>query len=360
MTFIYEKLLKPVFFLQEPEAIHDRMVRLGRILGAIPPARWTISLLYGYKNEKLRQTIAGIPFDNPVGLAAGFDKDCKLMKIMPSVGFGYAEVGSVTAEPYAGNPPPRAYRLVKDESLVVNYGLKNQGALTAKQRLAKRFRFPIGVSVAKTNKRFKNDEAKLKDWIKVITLMKDSGDYLTINLSCPNTWDTTNYCNPLRLKQLLVRIKKAKIVFRTPVFLKLNAELTPKQADAIIKLCKPEQWITGFVISNLVKDRAKLKLKSVEHGTYKGGLSGSVVKKKALALVRHFKKKGGKRFVLIACGGVFTAKDAYEYITAGASLVQLVTGMIYKGPGVIKEINKGLVALLEKDKFKNISQAGRG
>jgi dihydroorotate dehydrogenase len=360
MTFLYEKLLKPILFSQDPEKVHDAFTFWGHLFGTIPPARWKLALFYRYRHPALRQTVAGIRFENPVGLAAGFDKDCRLMDVLPSVGFGYEEVGSITAEPYAGNPKPRLVRLPADKSIIVYYGLKNKGAKAVRPLLLnKRFRFPVGVSVAKTNREFTGDKEKLDDWIKGISLMKDAGDYLTINVSCPNTYDPNNYCDPKLLEKLLFRIDNEKLAFGKPIFLKITADLSENQADEIIRIAAPRKWITGFVVSNLVKDRATVKLKSPRelHEHHKGGLSGKVQQPKALALVRHFRKRAGDRFVLIGCGGIFTAEDAYAYIKAGANLVQLITGMIYKGPGVIKEINKGLVRLLEKDGYTNISQA---
>lgn len=360
MTLLYERLLKPLLFTQDPERVHDAFTFCGQVAGALPPCRGGLSLLYTYRHPALRQTVAGIRFENPVGLAAGFDKECRLMKVLPSVGFGFAEVGSITAEPYGGNPGPRLVRLPADRSLIVYYGLKNKGAEALRERLVgKRFRFPIGVSVAKTNKRFKTEKEKLDDWLKGITLLKDVGDYLTINVSCPNTYDPNNYCDPRLLEKLLFRIENEKISFGKPVFLKVTADVTEKQAEEIIRIATPRKWITGFVLSNLVKDRSTVKLQSPRelHEQRKGGLSGKVQQPKALTLVRHFRKRTGDRFVLIGCGGIFTAEDAYAYIKAGASLVQLITGMIYRGPGTIKEINKGLVKLLKKDGYGNISDA---
>ncbi len=360
MTLLYEMLLKPLLYRCDPEQVHDSFVRLGALLGAVPPGRWLLAALYQYRHPALVQVVAGIRFENPIGLAAGFDKECRLMDVLPAVGFGFEEVGSITAEQYRGNPKPRLIRLPEDESLIVYYGLKNEGAETLRKRLiGKRFRFPIGVSVAKTNKEFKDEKEKLNDWIKAITLLKDAGDYLTINISCPNTYDTANYCDPKLLEKLLFRIENEKLRFTKPIFLKVTADLSERQADELIRITTRRRWITGFVVSNLVKDRSSLGLKSPKerYEPFKGGLSGKVQAGKALRLVRRFREKGGSRFVLIGCGGIFTAEDAYAYITAGASLVQLITGMIYRGPGTIKGINKGLVRLLKEDGFKNIAQA---
>ena len=360
MTFLYERVLKPIFFRFDPELMHDLAVGAGELLGKIPPARWLLNACYRYEHPSLRQEIAGIVFVNPVGLAAGFDKDCRLMGVLPSVGFGFEEVGSITAEPYEGNPKPRAIRLPADNSLIVYYGLKNLGAARLREKLiGKRFKFPIGVSIAKTNKLFKSEKEKVNDWLRGIDMLKDAGDYLTINLSCPNTFDTSNFCEPKMLLKLLKRIDKERFVFGKPVFLKIGADVSQKQLESILKLARPRPWITGFVVSNLVKDRRKLALRShrKQWEPFKGGFSGKVVLPHALALVRHIRAASGERFVIIGCGGIFAAEDAYAYIRAGANLVQLITGMIYRGPGTIKEINRGLVRLLEKDGYANIVDA---
>ncbi len=366
MTFLYETLLKPLFFRRDPEWVHEHVVKLGATLGRSAVARWLLSLLYEYEHPALVQEVAGLTFRNPVGLAAGFDKECQLMHVLPSIGFGFEEVGSITAEPYGGNPQPRLVRLPDDRSIIVYYGLKSSGARVLKRRLLderrrRAFRIPIGVSVAKTNKHFRNDREKLDDWIRGIKALKDVGDYLTINVSCPNTYDPTNYCDPRLLEKLLFRIENEKLRFTKPLFLKLTADLTPRRLDEIIKVCRPRPWITGFILTNLVKERSKLQLKSpAEKLQHPGGLSGKPVKQRALALVRHAQRRAGDRFVLIGCGGIFTAEDAYEYLRAGASLVQLATGMIYRGPGTIKEINKGLVRLLARDGYASISELHAG
>lgn len=360
MTLLYEYFAKPALFHFDPESVHDRFTRFGSALGKSFTARKIISAIYNYQNPILRQTIAGITFENPIGLAAGFDKECYLMEILPSIGFGYEEVGSITAEACAGNPRPRLARLPKDQSIIVYYGLKNQGAVEAGRKLSgKKFDIPVGVSIAKTNKAFRDDGEKLDDWIKGIKALKDMGSYCTINISCPNTSDLANFCDPKLLEKLIQRIEEEKVEFKKPVFFKLTADLSEKQADEIIRLCYPKPWITGFVLSNLIKDRSKLRLKSPkeEHELYKGGLSGRVVQEFSLNLVRNFRKKSGDRFVIIGCGGIFTTEDAYEYIKAGANLLQLITGMIYQGPGTIKQINKGLAKLIAKDGYSGISEA---
>lgn len=352
--------IRPIFFRMDPEFVHDRAITAGRTLGKIPFARELIAKRYDFEHPMLKQEVHGIAFRNPIGLAAGFDKDCNLMGILPCIGFGFEEVGSITAEPYDGNPKPRLVRLPQDKSIIVYYGLKNKGAHILRKRLHDhKSVFPIGVSIAKTNKEFPDLDAKLKDWIKGIKLLKDSGDYLTINVSCPNTFDPLNFNDPLLLRALLEAIDREHTTFKRPVFLKLTADLSTEQLDMIIEECDKHRYIKGFILTNLVKDRSKLKLKTPKHiyEKHKGGLSGKVVKPQSLALVRHAYEKAGNRYIIIGCGGIFTAEDAYEYIRNGATLLQLVTGLIYGGPRTISEINKGLVKLLKRDGYESIAQA---
>jgi dihydroorotate dehydrogenase len=362
---IYKGVVKPILFRFDPEFIHDNFTNAGAFFGSNPLTRGVLRANYRYDNPVLYQNIHGITFHNPVGLAAGFDKDCRLMKILPAIGFGFEEDGSITAEPYDGNPKPRLVRLPKDQSIIVYYGLKNKGAKAIRNKfIAKsgkpiKYEIPIGISVAKTNKHFHTQEEKIADWIEGLRLMKDCGDYITINVSCPNTTDPQNFCDPTLLKDLLDGIARAKLAFDKPVFLKLSADISMAELDRIIKHCDSHTFIKGFVLTNLVKDRTKLELKSdkSEYEPHKGGLSGKVVFPYSLALVRHAYEKAGDRYIIIGCGGIFTAEDAYAYIRNGASLVQLVTGLIFGGPSTIKEINQGLVKLLKRDGYKTLSEA---
>lgn len=362
---LYEKAVRPLLFKFDPEFIHDATTTVGAVLGSNPVTRGMLSCIYRYRNPVLVQRLHGVTFQNPVGLAAGFDKDCRLMRVLPAVGFGYEEVGSITAEMYGGNPYPRLVRLPKDNSIIVFYGLKNKGATIVRRRFLtrsgarKRFAFPVGISVAKTNKEHKTERAKIDDWLRGIRAMKDCGDYLTINVSCPNTYDPQNFSDPSLFEKLLTAISRAKLTFKRPVFIKLSADTTIEQLDRIIAICDKHPFVKGFVLTNLVKDRTKLKLKSPKsmYERHKGGLSGKVVYPYARKLVRHAYATAGDRYTVIACGGIFTAEDAYAYIKDGASLLQLITGMIYKGPGAVAEINKGLVRLLKKDGYASIREA---
>ena len=361
---IYKGILKPVFFRMDPEAIHERMTRVGIQLGKYSLTRAVTAGLFKYENEALRQNVLGIDFSNPIGLAAGFDKDAQLTDILPSVGFGFAEVGSITGEPCAGNPKPRLWRLPKSKGLVVYYGLKNEGCEAIAQRLQGKISLdeprgrgndlPIGVSVAMTNCKANLEIGNaIDDFAKAFKVMEPFGDYITVNISCPNTESGQPFIQPENLERLFNVLDKIPTV--KPIFIKLSPDLNRTELDAILDVARRHR-IQGVITTNLTKKRNNPKIVDVNVPA-KGGMSGKVVQGLTDDMLAYIYKKEGKRFTLVGCGGVFTAEDAYRKIRLGASLVQLITGMIFEGPQVIGEINQGLVKLLKKDGFTNISQA---
>ncbi|MDQ7814983.1 MAG: quinone-dependent dihydroorotate dehydrogenase [Patescibacteria group bacterium] len=353
--FSYTKILKPFYFRLDPEFIHDRMTKVGKILGRFGVTRALTSAAFDYRNAKLEQTILGIKFANPLGLAAGFDKNAEIIDILPSVGFGFTEVGSITGEPCPGNPKKRLWRLPKSKSLVVYYGLKNDGCEALARRLKdKNFPLPVGVSVAKTNNQACADaETGIADYAKAFETMKDIGQYITVNISCPNAFGGEPFTDPQKLETLLTRLDA--IQTDKPIFLKLAADLSHAETDAIIDVVRRHR-VHGFVCTNLTKRRDNPKIIDAEVPKV-GGLSGKVVQEMSDELIRYVYSKTKDTHVVIGCGGVFTAQDAYRKIRLGSSLIQLITGMIYEGPQQIGAINQGLVKLLEKDGFNNISEA---
>ena len=361
---VYKYALKPIFFQQDPEVVHDRMTRVGAVLGKYSFGSAITRGLFNYESEMLAQNIFGIDFKNPIGLSAGFDKNAELTDILPSVGFGFAEIGSITGEKCEGNPKPRLWRLPKSESLVVWYGLKNDGCEAIAQKLKnKQFKIPIGVSVAMTNciDNLVLDNGA-KDFAKAFEVMEPIGDYITVNISCPNAEGGQSFVDPLKLDYLFTILDK--IPTKKPIFVKIPPDLSRTEIDAILDVIHRHR-IDGIVSTNLTKkrDNPKIKAKIMDENLPKvGGISGKVVKEMsdetlAYLFKKESERKEGKKLVLIASGGVFTAEDAYIKIRLGASLVQMITGMIFEGPQVISEINRGLVDLLKKDGFTNISQA---
>ena len=353
--FLYKYIGKPVFFRIDPEVTHDMVLWFGRMLGKYSLLQKCTRWCFDYRNPALSQHLAGIHFPNPVGVAAGFDKNAQLMSILPEVGFGFEEIGSVTGKPCAGNAKPRLWRLKKSQSLLVYYGLKNDGCEVVKTRVAgKSFRFPIGISIAKTNNTETVDAQKgIADYVQSYRTLATYADYIAINISCPNSFGGLAFTDAHLLDQLLAEIEKEPL--KKPVFLKLSPDLQEKDIDAILLVCE-KYTITGFICSNLTKVRKNEKIVDVVPSK-NGGMSGKVVADLANSCIKYIYKKTQGKYIIVGCGGITTAHDAYEKIKAGATLVQLITGMIFEGPQVIGEINKGLVELLKKDGYTNISQA---
>lgn len=351
----YKYILKPFFFRRDPEKVHDRMVHTGVLLGKAKLTRLLTKALFSYSSPLLRQNILGIKFANPIGLAAGFDKDAILTDIMPAVGFGFEEVGSITGEPCSGNEGTRLWRLKKSQSLLVYYGLKNRGCEIIYQELKnKQFAFPVGISVAKTNNQETIDkDAGIADYVKAYTRFKDIGAYTTINISCPNTFGGQPFTDPASLDELLKQIDP--IPSSKPIFIKFSPDISLEQVDAILKVIDSHK-VHGIICSNLTKNRNNHKILDSNFPEV-GGMSGKIVEDMANEHIKYVYKKTQGRYIIIGLGGVFNAEDAYKKIRLGASLVQLITGMIYQGPQLISDINYGLVKLLKKDGFTNISQA---
>lgn len=354
---LYQRLLKPIFFRFDPENVHNIMVFYGELLGGFWPTRKLISLFLNYRNPKLTQTIHGITFSNPLGLSAGFDKDARLMRIIPAIGFGFEEVGSITGEPCAGNPLPRLWRLPQHKSIVVYFGLKNIGCIAVAKKLAgKKFAFPLGINVAKTNCLETVDtNAGIKDYVKAFRTLEPYADYLTINISCPNAYGGQPFTDEKKLEQLLNETDKIKT--KKPVFLKISPDLSQESVDKLLKVTQRHN-VQGWIISNLTKEREKSYISSEELSKLgPGGLSGKLVEKLANEMISYVYQKTNGKLTIIGAGGIFTAEDAYEKIKRGASLLQMITGMIFEGPQVVSKINRGLVKLLEKDGYKNIAEA---
>lgn len=353
----YQSIAKPLFFRRDPEAVHDQIVQLGSWIGDGVVVRELARRVLSYADPRLEQDLLGIHFSNPVGLAAGFDKNGWLTSMLPAVGFGHEEVGSVTGEPCEGNPRPRLWRLPKSRALMVYYGLKNDGCERIAQRLeAKRFEIPIGISVARTNVSDTADTQKgIEDYKKAFCAFLNIGQYVTLNISCPNVFGGESFTEPHRLELLLTAIDAVPTT--KPIFLKISSDLTTQQLDALVVVADRHR-VHGFILSNLLKqfDHPKVDQTELTSGMH-GGMSGRPTFEKSNTLISHLYQTVGKRYVIVGCGGIFSAQDAFEKIRQGASLVQLITGMIYEGPQLIGEINRGLVDLLTQNGFKNIQEA---
>lgn len=353
------QLYKKVLFKQDAEKVHERFLNLGEKLGKKPTIKNVIALFLKYKSPSLKQKVLGIEFENPIGLAAGFDHEAKLTQILPEIGFGFNSVGSVTYGQYPGNNPPRLGRLPKSKSLLVNKGLKSTGAKKVISFLKKlKFEIPLGISVAKTNcEKTASEKTGITDYIKSLKLWEESkiGTFYELNISCPNAFGGEPFTSPKKLDALLKEVDKLKI--KKPLLLKMPNDFSTKETDNLCKIAVKHD-VQGLIFGNLTKNRnSPLFDKEEIKKATKGNFSGLPTKKLSNDLIKFTYKKYKDRFVIIGCGGVFSAEDAYEKIKLGASLVQLITGMVFQGPSLISEINKGLVQLIKKDGFSNISQA---
>lgn len=359
IAYTYQHLFKPILFRFEPEFIHNRFTNIGNLLGRTSITKRFTRSLFRFDHPTLSQTLHGIKFTNPVGLSAGFDKDANLVHILPDVGFGYMQVGSVTDQPYAGNPTTRLHRLPKSKALVVYYGLKNQGSdkIINKLRGCREPGFPLSISIAKTNSDSTNtDETGVADYCACYQkfVESDIGDFYTINISCPNTFGGEPFTTAQRLEKLLkklITIKSTK-----PVFVKMPLNLSWKDFDSLLQVILKYK-LQGVIIGNLTKVRDKNLILDPLSKDVKGGISGRPTFKLSNDLIAKTYKHYGDKLTIIGVGGIFSPADAYEKIKLGASLVQLITGMIYNGPQFIGEINYGLVDLLRRDGYTNIQEA---
>ncbi len=355
LAFMYQKSVKPVLFRYDPENVHDRITALSRMTGENPITRGVVKTVMAYSSPLLEQDIKGVHFSNPIGLSAGFDKNALLTDFMPALGFGFMEIGSITGEPCEGNNKPRLQRLPKSKSILVYYGLRNDGANAISARLKnKNFRLPIGTNIAKTNSRAACDDGVgIADYVKAFKAFAEIGSYFTVNISCPNTYGGQPFHDALRLDALFTALDP--IPTKKPVFVKLSPDLSDDQIDDIIEVAGRHR-IDGFICSNLTKNRDNANIKDINLNEA-GGLSGKIVEELSNQLIAKMYQKTDGKYVIIGVGGVFTAEDAYRKIRLGASLVELITGMIYQGPQAIGQINRGLVKLLKRDGFENISEA---
>jgi len=355
LEFFYKLIFKNIFFLFDAEKVHDFIIKFGKLLGSNSITRFKTRLLFNFEDKKLEQNIWGINFKNPVGLAAGFDKNGYLIDILPNVGFGFIEIGSITGEKCEGNEKPRLWRLIKSKALVVNYGLTNNGCEEISERLkSKKCKIPLGISIAKTNSKECAETIKgIKDYVKATKKFSNIGDYFTINISCPNAFGGQPFHEKSKLNLLLNEIDKIKT--SKPILLKISCDLSFKDIDNIIEVSSRHR-VHGFVLTNLTKKRDNKKILD-DNIPYIGSISGKVVEDLSNKVIEYVYKKTKGKYVIIGVGGIFSTEDAYKKIRLGASLVQLITGMIYEGPQLISEINRGLVKLLKKDSFKDISEA---
>ena len=353
---MYKILLKRIFFLLDPEKAHQLTMSLFRFVLALPLGKWFFRQLYCLKHPDLERHYWGLTFPNPVGLAAGFDKDGKYFEDMQYLGYGFVEIGTVTPKPQIGNPQPRLFRLPQYDALINRMGFNNEGVNKLAETL-KKYRLTyknventeggiqtqniiIGGNIGK-NKMTTNEDAYLDYQISFEKLF-EYVDYFVVNVSSPNTPDLRALQDKEPLNQLLAHLqmlnfKKSK---PKPLLLKIAPDLSNSQLDDILVIVKSNR-LAGIVATNTTISRESVKNDplSIEAG----GLSGKPVRARSTEVIRYLRKKGGKDLIIMGVGGIDSAEAALEKIDAGANLIQIYTGLIYEGPGLIKKINKALL-----------------
>jgi len=359
--FSYKKILRGIIFLLDSEFVHEQFTNFGEFLGNSKIFSTLLKYLFRVENKTLSQKIAGINFDNPIGLAAGFDYQAQLTQILPSLGFGFQTVGSITNKPYEGNPKPRLGRLIKTRSLMVYKGFKNEGIEKVSKKLKKlKFDIPVGISIGKTNSQTDKMTQKqaVLDIVSAFKIAKRANlknAYYELNISCPNLFGNVSFYPPGNLQELLTEVTKLKL--RKPIFIKMPIVKTDKEVLSMLSVIVKFP-IAGVILGNTQNNRKDKSFVKGELSKFPvGNFSGKPTFKRSNELIELAYKNYGKKLIIIGTGGVFSAEDAYRKIKLGASLVQLITGMVFEGPQIAAQINLELVNLLKKDGFNNVSEA---
>jgi dihydroorotate dehydrogenase len=336
-------LIRPLLFRVDAERAHRATIALLKLrtgTGFTPEPPDT---------PTLQTRVAGLDFLNPVGLAAGFDKDAEVFEQMLSLGFGFVEVGTLTPRPQAGNPEPRLFRLTDDEAVINRMGFNNCGQADALTRLSRRHRTRglVGVNIGAN----KDSDDRIRDYAEGVRAMAPVADFLTVNISSPNTPGLRQLQDEGALKELLAAVQS--VGSAKPILLKVAPDLEEGDPERIVRAAL-DHGIAAIIVSNTTISRPSLKSR---HANETGGLSGKPLKTLALESLRTFRRASGGAIPLIGVGGIANADDAWERIRAGASLVQLYSAMVYEGPGIARRIARGLAERLKREGFANIAEA---
>ncbi len=358
---LYKKFIRPLLFTGDPEKTHERTLTL---LSKMTPLEGMLERLFSVDDPRLRVNLDSLTFSNPVGLAGGFDKNAVAVRTIASFGFGFMEIGAVTALAQPGNPKPRLYRLPQDEALINRLGFNNEGAAVIAQRLralrenGKPLKIPLGINLGRS--KIVQTRDAVADFLSAFEKVFPYGDFFTLNVSSPNTPQLRDLQEKNLLRGLMQAIqeKNRELAGRLaqrpkPVLVKIAPDMEFSQAEDVIEVALGEK-ISGVIATNAT---AFLRDSLLSGSREPGGLSGKPLRSLATSFVRHLYRAVGGKLPIIGVGGIFSAEDAYEKITAGASAVQIYTGFVYEGPAAVKRINEGLLRLLERDGYASVAAA---
>lgn len=336
------RLLRPALFTLDAERAHRAALAALRVVPAASTAP---------AGGPLETRVAGLTFPNPLGIAAGFDKDGEVPDALLGLGFGFAEVGSITPRPQSGNPKPRLFRLAEDRAVINRMGFNNGGAAAAATRLVARLGRGgvVGINIGAN----KDSTDRVADYAQMTQVMAPLASYLAVNISSPNTPGLRALQDEGALTALLDAVLEARGATGPPVFLKVAPDLEPADVEAIARIAL-ERRLGALIVSNTTVSRPPLRS---PHARETGGLSGAPLRELALARVRDFRRATGGALPLVGVGGIASAEDAWQRIRAGASLVQLYSAMVYEGPGIARRIVRELAALMQRDGFASLAEA---
>ena len=341
---MYKLLIRPILFLFDPEKVHYFSFGLLKFIHKIPFAPALIRSMYQVHDQKLERTLFGITFKNPVGLAAGFDKNAVLYRELANVGFGFIEIGTVTPKAQIGNPKKRLFRLQDDKGIINRMGFNNNGIEAAIENLKKnKGQVLIGGNIGKNTQT--SPEKYTKDYCEVFTALHAYVDYFVLNVSCPNVGSHAKLNDKEYLLELIAAVQELnqKEIQQKPILLKIAPDLNNQQLDEIIDLVA-ETKIDGLIASNTSVNREGLQASKEQlEQIGNGGLSGQPIADRSTKVIQYLSQNSNKSFPIIGVGGIHSEQDALDKIKAGADLVQIYTGFIYEGPGLVKRINKAIL-----------------
>ena len=350
---MYKTLLKPLFFSMDPEVAHDWM-RFGGRFANNAPLSGLLETFFGVRDSRLQVEVAGLSFPNPIGLAAGLDKNVELVGLLRGLGFGHLELGTVTGQPQAGNPKPRIFRIGDERALINRMGFPSEGADVARERLKTvRGRFkslpPIGINIGKS--KVVELEHAIDDYKYSFERLAPLADYVTVNVSSPNTQGLRQLQERDRLTALLQSLA-ASNTDKRPIFVKVAPDLELSALEEVVDVCL-QCGVAGVIATNTTISRDSLR-SSIQEA---GGLSGAPLRDKSLEVVRFLGCIINRRMVLIGVGGISSVDDVLAMLAAGASMVQVYTGLIYEGPGLIKALNQQLIWYMDRHGCRSLNDA---
>ena len=357
----YRACVRPLLFRMDAERAHLATLRVAGAVGRRAGGRALVRALYGFEDPRLRIAVGGISFPNPVGLPAGFDKNGVATEALAALGFGAIDVGSISAHPSSGNPDrPRLFRIPADDGLIVFYGVPNDGAAVVAERLARvRLSVPLGISLVESNTGTPAPVDKvIAELVEAARPFVGIATYFALNLNCPNSaGGFSHFDDPAHLRALLAGLRE--VVGAVPVFARVTPPRDLAGIDAVLEALDPFPLVKGLSFYDPMNDlRPRLKTPPAELARMRGSVSAPVALEWMQATIREwYRRIDRKRLALVGCGGIRSAEDAYRTIRLGASLVQVYTALVYQGPGIVREIKRGLVRLLERDGFAHVGEA---